>query len=318
MESKSRSKKTAVYLLWLSLIFSALAAYGCAKKTAPQENDQTAEIGGNPEEESAYRVNAKRIGLSTIYRRINIDGDVATMKSADIVPNISGTLHSYLVEEGQPVRKGQVIAQVDPSKPGQQFLLSPVTAPIAGILNTVIVKVGNPVSPTSIIAKISDDSELVVELFIPEKYVSEVNETTIGYLSLISFPDRRFKLKTRSISPTLSSITHTMRLTMEFLETDIRMKPGMFGTTELILKEFKDIPIIRRDHIVQRFFNERNNIGVFRVEDERAVFQIIELGEEDGDYYEVKNGLSEGDLIVTSGQESLVNGTLLQVLDLEE
>ncbi len=231
---------------------------------------------------------------------------------------ISGTLHSYLVEEGQPVRKGQVIAQVDPSKPGQQFLLSPVTAPIAGILNTVIVKVGNPVSPTSIIAKISDDSELVVELFIPEKYVSEVNETTIGYLSLISFPDRRFKLKTRSISPTLSSITHTMRLTMEFLETDIRMKPGMFGTTELILKEFKDIPIIRRDHIVQRFFNERNNIGVFRVEDERAVFQIIELGEEDGDYYEVKNGLSEGDLIVTSGQESLVNGTLLQVLDLEE
>ena len=125
-------------------------------------------------------------------------------------------------------------------------------------------------------------------------------------------------MKTRTISSTLSTVTHTMKVTMEFVDKDDRMKSGMFGTMELIFREIKGVPTVRRDYIVQRYFNEKNNIGVYKVEDGKAVYQIIELGEEDGDYYEVINGLSSGDIIVTTGQEALSDGIALNVLVVEE
>ena len=307
-------------ILLLALLCGMFILFGCSKKTPQQEGAQTSAAAEEQTADEGPRsnVSARKIVPSTIYRRINLDGDITSLRSADVVPNIGGILHSFLVEEGRYVRKGQIVAQVDPSKPGQQFLLSPVHAPIDGLLSTKLVKVGNPVTTSSVIARISDDSELVVDLFVPEKYVAEVHKDTYGYLTLISFPDKKFKMKTKSISSALSTVTHTMKLTMEFVDTDDRMKSGMFGTVELIFREIKDAAIVRRDYIVQRYFNERNNIGVYKVEDGKAVYQIIELGEEDGDYYEVTKGLSAGDVIVTTGQESLSDGSMLNVLAVEE
>ena len=310
---KSGNYKIWLWILVIGILFGV--ATGCTKKASPQEGGE----GKSQADAEGPRANvsAKKIVPTTIYRRINLDGDVSSQRSADVVPNIGGVLHSFLVDEGQYVKKGQVVAQVDPSKPGQQFLLSPVHAPIAGVLSTKLVKIGNPVITSSIIARISDDAELVVELFVPEKYVAEVNKDTYGYLTLISFPDKKFKLKTKSISSALSTVTHTMKLTMEFEERDERLKSGMFGTIELVFKEIKDVPVVRRDYIVQRYFNEKSNIGVYRIVDDKAVYQIIELGEEDGDYYEVTDGLSPGDVIVTTGQESLSDGSMLNVLTVE-
>ncbi len=306
-------------ILLLTLLCGIVITFGCTKKTSQQESGQGAAVEAQADNEGPKtNVSARKIVPSIIYRRINLDGDITSLRSADVVPHTGGVVHSFLVEEGQYARKGQVIAQVDPSKPGQQFLLSPVYAPIEGVLSTKLVKVGNPVTTSSVIARISDDSELVVELFIPEKYVAEINEDTYGYLTLMSFPGKKFKMKTRTISSTLSTVTHTMKVTMEFVDKDDRMKSGMFGTMELIFREIKGVPTVRRDYIVQRYFNEKNNIGVYKVEDGKAVYQIIELGEEDGDYYEVINGLSSGDIIVTTGQEALSDGIALNVLVVEE
>jgi hypothetical protein len=54
---------------------------------------------------------------------------------------------------------------------------------------------------------------------------------------------------------------------------------------------------------------------VYRLQDGRAQLAAITLGETDGDRIEVRSGLTEGDLVVVVGQDNLLNGALVRVVD---
>lgn len=326
-KNKGIMKISLFLLIFMGVVFFVACSDDEKKeesKEAVEETNKSTSSGGGRgfrRKQDEYNINAKTVTLGSIYRRINIDGDVTATDSANVTPDAGGTLHSLQVEEGDTVRKGQVIAQVDPSKPGQKFLLSPVKAPISGTVSTIFIKVGNPVGQSSVIAEIADNSELIVELYIPERYASEVDMGTKGTLSLISFPNEVFPLKARTVSSVLSTVTHTMKVTLSFEKRDKRIKSGMFGTIELILEEIENVPFLRRDYIVQRYFDEANNTGVFKVVEDMgkttSEFQKVVLGVEDGDYYEIKEGIAEGDVIVITGQERLVNGAALRILEID-
>ena len=69
-----------------------------------------------------------------------------------------GVIVSWLVEEGQPVAKGQVILDIETDKATQE-----VEAPRAGILGKVLYPVGETVPCTYTIAVITDEGEAVPE-----------------------------------------------------------------------------------------------------------------------------------------------------------
>ncbi len=307
--------RTVMILFLSSAVILGLVA--CGSGTSSQTGTSATPAGGAFEKE-IFNINATKVIPTSIARKITLDGDVKAADIATVTPDVAGKLASLLVEEGEKVRKGQDIAQVDPSRPGQDFLLSPVTAPISGTISSIYIKTGNPVLPSSIIAEISDNSRIQIELFVPERFVNDIKPGKKGELTLVSFPGEIFPLTTTTTSNVLSTLTHTMKISMEFDNTDSRIKSGMFGTVELELERVDSVPTVRRDHIIQRFFEGKNNNGVFLVKEEEenfvSRFVAIELGIEDKDYYEVKKGLQENDIIVTTGQDSLVDGSYVRVL----
>ena len=64
--------------------------------------------GGSPGRQRSPKTNvsARKIVPSIIYRRINLDGDITSLRSADVVPNTGGVVHSFLVEEGPVCPQG--------------------------------------------------------------------------------------------------------------------------------------------------------------------------------------------------------------------
>ncbi len=56
------------------------------------------------------------------------------------------------VKVGDTVQKDQVIAEVDPSRPGMTFAASPVKASISGTVTQVPVQIGSVVAPNFHIA----------------------------------------------------------------------------------------------------------------------------------------------------------------------
>ena len=315
-----------------SIIISILLVYinfltSCGKNTVKQdeikqEDEYTQEKLMQTQKNKNFRINAVTIKYQTIYRRINIDGSIKAQETANISPDTSGILHSLLVEEGEFVRKNQVIAQIEPSRPGKKYLLSPVKASISGTISTIFIDIGNKVNVNSVIAEVTSSSDLEVELFVPERYANDVKVGVKGTVSLIAFHDETFPVIIKTASSALSSLTHTMKVTLDFLHQDSRLKSGMFGTVELILGEIKDVPIVRIDYIVQRFRDGKTLNGVFKVIEKdgikKVTFQKINLGVEDGIFYQVTEGLSEGDIIAVSGQKVLVEGVSVEILQLDD
>ncbi len=315
---KIHSAVLVTLVLYLSVSFIACGGNSSQKGEVIEEDELLLAALG---EEASFRINAVTIVPQTIYRRINVEGSVKAKDSANITPDTSGVLHTLLVEEGEYVRKNQIIAQIDPSRPGEKFLLSPVKASIAGTISTIFIEIGNQVSANSVIAEVANNSELEIELFIPERYANDVQVGIRGTISLIAFRGENFPVITRTASSVLSSVTHTMKAKLDFVNQDERLKSGMFGTVELILEEIPDVPVVRIDYIVQRFRDGKTLNGVFKIIEQDgitlAVFQAISLGIEDGDFYQVTEGLSVGDVIAVTGQESLVENALVELLELD-
>ena len=58
-------------------------------------------------------------------------------------------MHRYLVQEGDKVNTGDIIAEIDRDDPGVQFVLAPVRATMAGIIAKSYIDEGTSVSPAS-------------------------------------------------------------------------------------------------------------------------------------------------------------------------
>lgn len=304
-----------------------LASCSNKNKVAGQKEDKTDKRRPNT---FVFGVTATTVNPSVIEEIITIGGDIQAVNAVSVTPDTAGTLDRLLVVEGQKVRKGETIAYVDPSKAGQNFLPSPVKAPISGIVSSLPTKVGNSINVQQVIATIADNSEVEMKLSIPEKYISKLSKESKGVLSLISFPHQTFAMSVKTLSSVLSSNTHTMPVTMKFDEISDDIRSGMYGSLDLILERKEEVLVLPRDVIVIRLVENKNTLGVFVVnditsteitdnqEDIKTVrFATVEIGLETNNQVEIVSGLNAGNIVVTQGQNSLSDGSVVRIFTLD-
>ena len=99
--------------------------------------------------------------VKTLHDYVITNGEVESQSSIEVFPSMSGKIASINVMLGSSVKKGDVIAKVDPSEPGTKFALSPVEAPISGSIVSSPLKIGTKVSTTTAITMIGDIDENV-------------------------------------------------------------------------------------------------------------------------------------------------------------
>jgi hypothetical protein len=120
-------------------------------------------------------------------------------------------------------------------------------------------------------------------------------EVTLSYL-----PDRKFQGRITYIYPTVDEKTRTARVRMEFHNPGFFLKPGMFATVELHA-ELEPEALLVPDTAVLRS-GDRDTVFV-ALDNGKFEPRTITLGPRgENDRYQVLSGLSEGELVVTSGQ----------------
>ena len=126
--------------------------------------------GGN----SVFTVRSAEAKVQTLNDYVITNGEVESQSSVDVFPTMSGKVSSVNVLLGSQVKKGDIIAKIDPSEPGTKYALSPVEAPISGSIVSSPLKVGTKVTTSSAITMIGDVDNLQVAANIPERYVAEL------------------------------------------------------------------------------------------------------------------------------------------------
>ncbi|WKC79558.1 efflux RND transporter periplasmic adaptor subunit [Borreliella tanukii] len=273
----------------------------------------------NKEKESSYRfpviaIKAKK-GILSDY--LSLNGDVDTKVKADIFPDTAGKITSLRIKLGAYVQKGQIVATLDPSRPGSVYLRSPVRAPISGYILNIRKKIGETVNPQSSIAVVGRIDAKQILTYVSEKYISNIKVGNDAIIEVGAYPNEKFKAKVSEISPVLDSKSRTIEVYLTPIGSNLdKLIIGMFSKIKLITKRFRDVIKIPREAVVER---EGKNF-VFKLDLEGKSVQMLPVTV----LFEIDNiaalsgEVEENDLIVIEGMSTLSNGTLINLVDTRE
>ncbi|MDY7027386.1 MAG: efflux RND transporter periplasmic adaptor subunit [Spirochaetota bacterium] len=320
-------------LLGAAVIFLIVGVTGCSRggnrgnsgeagaasgSASAGEAQGPAGPGGTAEEsEPVFAVSTIKAVEGQIRDYLELNGDVTASRKVDTYPDTAGKLSKIYVEVGQRVRKDQVIAEVDPSRPGMQFTASPVKAAISGTVTSIPVQVGSTVSQQVPIAQISDMSDLEVRVYVAEKFVSKMKVGLPVEMFFEAFPDRTFRGKIRELSPVIDPLSRTLEVKISIGNDTDLLKAGMFGEVKIITEEKEGVVKIPADCLVQRFGEdfifivERSGGDEMGIARRRKVVTGIQIDQK----LEIMEGLRPGAEVVYRGQTLLEEGSKVRVVE---
>ncbi|MGM0673432.1 MAG: efflux RND transporter periplasmic adaptor subunit [Spirochaetota bacterium] len=311
-EPESTRKRGA--RVFIALVAASLLLAGCGPggPFGGESSEEATEAPVDASEQTAFAVNTTQSVSGEIKDYIQLNGDVQAASSVDVYPDTEGEVVTMAVREGENVSKDETIAEVDRSRPGQQFVPSPVEAPISGTLVERYVDVGATVSPSAPIATIAETGELEVRTQVAERFISFIEVGQPATIVLAAYPGVRFDARVSELSPVVDPATRTMRVMLEFVERHSRVKAGMFVEIRLVTQHKRDIVKVQSDAVVQRF----ETPYVFVRSDEDTVEQReVSLGIQIGEQVEITDGLDAGETVVIQGQSLLEDGASVRVID---
>jgi multidrug efflux pump subunit AcrA (membrane-fusion protein) len=243
---------------------------------------------------------------------IEINGDIINESQVAVNPDVGGRLVSLRVALGSPVRKGEVIARIDPSKPGSSYNASPVIAPISGTITSVPLTVGSTVSTASTIVIIAGSGGIEIEASIPEREVGQLTTGLKATVTLEAFPGEIFDAVVSRVSPVVDSNSRTKKIALTFTSQDNRINAGMFARIKLNTRKYEHVVTIPAEALVEL----RGLTGVYALDNsgEAVRFREVNAGVTVDGETEIRSGLESGAVVVVQGQQFLTDGAKVRVI----
>ena len=152
------------------------------------------------------------------------------------------------------------------------------------------------VTPEMKLYTIADHSNVWVYVDIYENEISFVKLGQQTTMTVPAYPGEVFHGAVNYIDPHFQMDTRTMKVRLEFANTDLRLKPGMYAEVKL------EIPlgarlVVPKNAVLRT--GERDMVFVDRGAGQMEV-RLVRLGMEVGDGYEVLSGLRAGERVVAA------------------
>ena len=189
-----------------------------------------------------------------------------------------------------------------------QLAYATVRSPFAGIITERLIEVGNLVNANDVVFRTADLDPLLARIYVPEKDIGQVRAGQSVRIN-VEGSDQTHTGRVARISPIVDPQSGTVKVTVEIRDRRGTLRPGMFTTVNLVIAINEDVLQIEKKALVA----EAEGSYAFLFQDGTAEKRLIELGIAEGDYVEVLSGLSDGDSIITVGQEGLRNGAPVRI-----
>ena len=186
-----------------------------------------------------------------------------------------------------------------------------VLAPISGYVAERTADVGeyiSPSAPNTKIATIVRTSTLRVRIDVPEQDIAKVATGQGVSVQTSAWPDRNFAGVVVRISPSLNATARTLTVEAEIQNVDGLLKPGQFATVRIT--QSKPEPAVMVPVKAVRTVGDTNS--VFLVKDGIARETFVQLGLLENDMIQIKSGVIEGDMVVTSDLNQLTDGVFVR------
>lgn len=293
---------TTIILLAICIAMAAYVIFGSVGTRQVAVEEQAVDTRIN------VRAEAVEPGTFRNYTRLN--GGIGSDNSdVAIVPDTAGNIVSMLVKRGDMVKAGDVIAYIDPSRPGQNFKENPVESPVDGMITSIPVSLGQQVSSATTIATISGDKTLYIEASLPERYIGTAAVGMAADFTSVAYPGETFTAELSFISPNVKTTNRTADIELAITSGAEKLREGMYVTIDLVTEEQHDVIAIPSSAITETL---DGNI-VYVVEDGRASVRNVTVGSRNDSETVITSGLQPGDVVITAG--TVADGSAVNVLE---
>jgi len=292
-----------------------------------------------------------------IFATYNATATISSDADAPVLARVAGEVVELLVEEGDVVEAGQVLARLDGERLRLEMLAakadleqarkaykrnadlhdrglistsmfeglqydqealkatfelkalnydySKIRATIPGVVSAREIKPGQNVAANEVAFRITDISELVAYLNIPQAELPKFEAGHTAMLSVASMPETSFPATIARISPTIDTRNGTFRATALIDNSHRKLAPGMFGRFTIAYEKHNDALVIPAAALL----DEDDSSSVYVVSEGEVVRRVVETGIETDGKIEILDGLDEYESVVVVGHSGLRDGS---------
>lgn len=185
-----------------------------------------------------------------------------------------------------------------------------IKSPISGVVNERLIEPGAFVAPGTPLFNIVDVSSLKLKVNANEQQVVHLKTGDHVKITSTVFPDKTFQGVINFIAPKADN-TLNYPVEIEVTNQDANnLRAGMYATATFEFPRQEPALLIPRTSFAGGV--NSNQIFVLENEDTARIRDVVS-GRIIGDQVEIIGGLKEGEVIITSGQINLIDGTLVKV-----
>lgn len=317
------------------------------------------------EEKQSVVVEVARASRQAVTASYQSTAALEAPNEAQVVAKTSGVLLRLLVEEGDTVKAGQVLAKIDPERTQLEvrraesllrkleadlsrskelferkliaadlyekirydvdtqraiydmarleLSYTDIVAPISGVIAQRMVKVGNLIQLNSPLFRVVDVSQLEVTLNVPEREIATMRESAPVSLTVDALPGMVFPGHISRISPVIDAGSGTFRVVCQ-IDHDARLRPGMFGRVAVAFDQRENVLVVPRLALLEG----DGEPAVYRVEGNVAQRTVVQVGYMSGSVVEIREGLTDGERVITTGKVAVRDGATVEVLNAEK
>lgn len=294
-------KKTILLLVVLALAGGGYWAYAAHKKKA----DAAAE---------AQKFIPAKVEIRTLRHTVESTGQVSPANRLEVKSPIAGRIETLLVDEGDKVEKGQVVAWISSTERAtlldtarakgedelkyweEIYKAAPLVAPLSGTVIVRSLEPGQTISSASAVIVVAD--YLIV--------VGQVDETDIGALfagqrvnvKLDAYPDSSFEGTVKSIAYDSKMVSNVTMYEVDVTPANLPdfARSGMTATLTFLVEEHKDVLAIPTAALEYR--KGKAFVRLPAKEGKEPESRPVKTGLSENSFTEITEGLAEGEEVL--------------------
>lgn len=206
------------------------------------------------------------------------------------------------------------LARMDTKDRGRDLANTKVSSPIKGVITQRMAQAGDFVGAGATLLEVTDFSTLVARVYVAERELDRIAVgqpvQVVGKAAL----GRHAQGKIIRIAPTVDAATGTVKVTVglppQSLGKASDFRPGMYAEVTIKIAERQGVKALPKSAVSY----EDGNTSVMVVKDGVAKRIPVTLGQRDGDWVELRGGLTATDQVIIAGQQNLKEGAKVKIV----
>jgi len=266
-----------------------------------------------------------RVKAGQLLVQLNAESDIAQLHSLEAAAELAHTTYKRDKAEfdAQAISKAALdAAQADfkskQAQVAQQRAIvdkKAIRAPFSGRLGISTINLGQYVNPGDKIVTLQSLDPIYADFYVPQQQLARIALGQSVVVATDTYPGRKFAGKITAINPKVETDTRNVLVEATIANHKHELLSGMYASIEVeagVEQRFLTLPqtaVTFNPYGDTVFIITQNGKGADGKPSLTTKQTFITVGKTRGDQVAILDGIKEGDLVVTSGQIKLRNGS---------